>query len=645
MPDQRDRRRKGAALDLVASTPPPAASSIASAATSALSVVAASPPPSSSSSPSSSNHKNGGPLSFLLSRVTALPLGALIREAWRRRRKTVELSGGAAKAIAARGEAKSGCLIVPSPSSFSASYSRLRRAFSSNFDVCGSKTICAMLYGQQKRPKTANKPVNCDMLFDSSPGATRQQWRSRLSHSTSSSVLSLSLSTASTAARALAAATGITLVSWVLPATWACVDLLALVALVPLGGKGGGGGQGKQLGALSLSRPPFLGAALTLASKAGKALAPAALARTLGGAALAAAAPDTARTLTMWGSFLPIYLRYRWTKHRFSCEPRGAAGGRLPWCGGQPWPEVESAWDRRHEWGAPRVHGMLSSLSGYYVKAAQVRVLRERERREKERRTKKNAPLFLQTFSTTKKQVLAIRGDFVPKQWVPLLSRMFDSMDPRSWSDVKKDIEAGLDASPVGRAARARAEAEAEEASNDDDDDREETSTRRCRRPLLLLVRVIPFSRPVRRLLRRRKAKRARIHLDEVFLRVNDRPLATASIAQVHCAQLDSSFRASLGWRWPASAGLGPSVVLKVQNQAMRGLMDSDVRNLGRLAAFVGDMMPFDVGGVRSFFSAVFSVLLSRFWFFLFSLFFFFLSFFRNPWRRARRQASIQARK
>ena len=519
MPDQRDRRRKGAALDLVASTPPPAASSIASAATSALSVVAASPPPSSSSSPSSSNHKNGGPLSFLLSRVTALPLGALIREAWRRRRKTVELSGGAAKAIAAR---------------------------------------------------------------------------------------------ASTAARALAAATGITLVSWVLPATWACVDLLALVALVPLGGKGGGGGQGKQLGALSLSRPPFLGAALTLASKAGKALAPAALARTLGGAALAAAAPDTARTLTMWGSFLPIYLRYRWTKHRFSCEPRGAAGGRLPWCGGQPWPEVESAWDRRHEWGAPRVHGMLSSLSGYYVKAA---------------------------------QVLAIRGDFVPKQWVPLLSRMFDSMDPRSWSDVKKDIEAGLDASPVGRAARARAEAEAEEASNDDDDDREETSTRRCRRPLLLLVRVIPFSRPVRRLLRRRKAKRARIHLDEVFLRVNDRPLATASIAQVHCAQLDSSFRASLGWRWPASAGLGPSVVLKVQNQAMRGLMDSDVRNLGRLAAFVGDMMPFDVGGVRSFFSAVFSVLLSRFWFFLFSLFFFFLSFFRNPWRRARRQASIQARK
>ena len=168
---------------------------------------------------------------------------------------------------------------------------------------------------------------------------------------------------------------------------------------------------------------------------------------------------------------------------------------------------------------------------------------------------------------------------------------MFDSMDPRPWGEVKRDIEAGLDASPAGAAARARAEAEADEAD-------EEARNRRPR----LLVRFVPFARPVARWLRRRRARGTRIRLDEVFLRVNDRPLATASIAQVHCAQLDASFRASLGWRWPASLGLGPSVVLKVQNQAMRGLMDSDVRNLGRLASFVGDMMPFDVGGVREFF-------------------------------------------
>lgn len=409
--------------------------------------------------------------------------------------------------------------------------------------------------------------------------------------------LSLNQQTASTAARALTAATGITLVSWVLPATWGCVDLLAVVALVPFGASKGAGGSRQ------LRLPPVLEPIFTLASKAGKALAPAALARSLGGAALAAAAPDTARTLKMWGSFLPIYLRYRWTKHRFSCDPRGAASGRLPWCGGQRWPEVDSAWDARHEWGAPKVHGMLSSLSGYYVKAAQVnKGGRESDREEKKtkesRRTEKmtffNSRLFPSSslpFFPGKQQVLASRGDFVPKQWVPLLSRMFDSMDPRPWNDVKKDIEAGLDASPVGRAARARAEAEANDADDDEMNHRPH-----------LLVRFVPFARPVARWLRHRKARRARIHLDEVFLRVNDRPLATASIAQVHCAQLDASFRASLGWRWPASAGLGPSVVLKVQNQAMRGLMDSDVRNLGRLASFVGDMMPFDVGGVRGFF-------------------------------------------
>lgn len=47
---------------------------------------------------------------------------------------------------------------------------------------------------------------------------------------------------------------------------------------------------------------------------------------------------------------------------------------------------------------------------------------------------------------------------------------------------------------------------------------------------------------------------------------------------------------ADLGWRWRA----GPQVVLKVRHGDMRRLMDSDVRNLGRLAAFVKGTMPFD---------------------------------------------------
>ena len=65
---------------------------------------------------------------------------------------------------------------------------------------------------------------------------------------------------------------------------------------------------------------------------------------------------------------------------------------------------------------------------------------------------------------------------------------------------------------------------------------------------------------------------------------------------QVHAAQLSKEALRDLGWRWP----LGSNVVLKVQHDDMRCLMDSDVRNLGRLAAFVRDSMPFDAVPVRS---------------------------------------------
>ena len=66
--------------------------------------------------------------------------------------------------------------------------------------------------------------------------------------------------------------------------------------------------------------------------------------------------------------------------------------------------------------------------------------------------------------------------------------------------------------------------------------------------------------------------------------------------AQVHGARLSANMLQELGWRWRA----GPEVVLKVQHSDMRRLMDSDVRNLGRLAAFVRDVMPFDAMPVGS---------------------------------------------
>ena len=65
--------------------------------------------------------------------------------------------------------------------------------------------------------------------------------------------------------------------------------------------------------------------------------------------------------------------------------------------------------------------------------------------------------------------------------------------------------------------------------------------------------------------------------------------------SQVHGAVLSKGLLADLGWRWVH----GPGVVLKVQHPDMKGLMDSDVRNLGRLADFVRDTLPFDIFPVR----------------------------------------------
>ena len=63
--------------------------------------------------------------------------------------------------------------------------------------------------------------------------------------------------------------------------------------------------------------------------------------------------------------------------------------------------------------------------------------------------------------------------------------------------------------------------------------------------------------------------------------------------AQVHGGVLSKGVTAELGWCH------GRAVVLKVQKGDMRGPMEADVRNLRRLAAFVGDTLPFSPLPVR----------------------------------------------
>ena len=56
----------------------------------------------------------------------------------------------------------------------------------------------------------------------------------------------------------------------------------------------------------------------------------------------------------------------------------------------------------------------------------------------------------------------------------------------------------------------------------------------------------------------------------------------------MHAAQLTAGSAAAARWRW------GHEVVLKVQHLHMETLMQSDLRNLGRLARVCRDVTPFD---------------------------------------------------
>ncbi|BDA51611.1 Protein ACTIVITY OF BC1 COMPLEX KINASE 8, chloroplastic [Coccomyxa sp. Obi] len=137
-------------------------------------------------------------------------------------------------------------------------------------------------------------------------------------------------------------------------------------------------------------------------------------------------------------------------------------------------------------------------------------------------------------------QILASKGDFMPEPWVRRLAAMFDSMPPKPWNAVQRALLRDLEESPAGRLRALQGQ------------------------PMLL----------------------------ESFLEsVEPAPMASASIAQVHGAVLSKGLVAELGWRWRH----GRQVVLKVQHPEMKGLMDSDVRNLGRLADFVRGTLPFDV--------------------------------------------------
>lgn len=190
-------------------------------------------------------------------------------------------------------------------------------------------------------------------------------------------------------------------------------------------------------------------------------------------------------------------------------------------------------------------------------------------------------------------QILASKRELVPEQWCVRLSKLWDDLEPRPWPNVRASVASGLRDTDVGR-----------------------------------------------RLLAAGAARRTNELPQAVFSSLQQAPLAAASIAQVHAAELSAAALRLLaaattttapaaidscdeagpasegpGFSPPASASAlasasvaasasaasvaawhhGPQVVVKVQHADVRPLMSADLRNMGRVGRFLSGMLPFDV--------------------------------------------------
>jgi hypothetical protein len=72
-------------------------------------------------------------------------------------------------------------------------------------------------------------------------------------------------------------------------------------------------------------------------------------------------APPLVRTAVFYRHMVPVVLGYMRTLLRDAPDALRRSGGDAD--------AAQAVWDARHEWGAERIHAMLTELSGFYVKA------------------------------------------------------------------------------------------------------------------------------------------------------------------------------------------------------------------------------------------------------------------------------------
>lgn len=186
--------------------------------------------------------------------------------------------------------------------------------------------------------------------------------------------------------------------------------------------------------------------------------------------------------------------------------------------------ECQLIWDEQHEEGSKKLAETITSLKGFYVKTAQVSVLVFVARCRKVQLCFLSLLIYLALFFSSLLspcQIIASRQDLFPKQYTEALSGFTDNLDPMPASLAKAVVE--------------------QELLN-----RDET-------------------------------------FEDVFVEFDEKPLGSASIAQVHRAVLSERYG-------------GGEVAVKIQRPSIESKLLGDIANLKSIAKSLRSIeaMPLD---------------------------------------------------
>ena len=135
-----------------------------------------------------------------------------------------------------------------------------------------------------------------------------------------------------------------------------------------------------------------------------EALAPAVLAFEAASLTIKVLLPAEYRALRFWRMMMPVFTRYVHTKQ----STRKLTQAKR-----------DAVWAQRHEWGGQKVYELVLTMSGFYVKSA---------------------------------QILGSKADFMPEQWTKRLRPLFDDHPPeRRFHVLAKAVERHLSNTPAGK--------------------------------------------------------------------------------------------------------------------------------------------------------------------------------------------------